>query len=58
MERLQELLSMVYTDLLLLKTGTWQPDDDSCNACISNIEEIASEVDVELIDLREDVTDS
>ncbi len=52
MEDLKELLSGIYTDILMLQDGTWQPDDDSCNATIDAIESIASILNVEITDTR------
>lgn len=53
---LEELLSGVYTDILMLQDGTWQPDEHSCQATIEAIEKIANELNLELKDTRDGKT--
>ncbi len=49
-ERIAAALSHVYTDLKLLRDGLWEPDCDSCEATIENIEAAAKELGIELRD--------
>lgn len=51
-EKLQALLNHIYTDILMLKEGSWQPDESSCEDSIEVIEQIASELDIEITDTR------
>jgi hypothetical protein len=50
---MKEILSRNYTDLLMLEDESWQPDNDSINASISNIQEIESIFEIDLKDTRE-----
>ena len=52
--KIQILLDSIYTDLLMLRDGDWQPDEDSCEASINIIKELAKELKIKLKDLRED----
>ena len=52
MREIEELLSGIYTDILMLQDGTWQPDDDSCNATIDAIERLSTLLNAEIKDTR------
>lgn len=51
-EKLQALLNHIYTDMLMLRDGEWQPDTDSCESSIEVIEQIATELNIEITDTR------
>lgn len=51
-EEIKRLLNHIYTDMLMLKEGNWQPDEESCDYTIDTIEELAKEIGVELKDTR------
>lgn len=52
-EELKSLLSDIYTDILMLKEEIWEPDEDSCNSTIDNIERIAQLLNLEIKDTRD-----
>ena len=54
-EEIQKLLNSIYTDLLMLRDGDWQPDEDSCEASINTVKELASELRYELTDIRDEI---
>jgi hypothetical protein len=33
-------LNLVLEDIQMLRDGTWEPDEDTCNACIDNITDV------------------
>lgn len=49
---MKEILSRNYTDLLMLEDKSWQPDEHSINASISNIQEIEDIFEIDLEDTR------
>lgn len=49
---IEERLSHIYTDMLMLESGEWKPDEGSCQATIINIEELAEELKINIEDLR------
>lgn len=52
MEEVESLLSSIYTDMLMLIDGTWEPDNNSCQATIENIEKLSEKLGVNLKDFR------
>lgn len=52
-EKVKAALSAVYTDMLMLKDGSWMPDDDSIGATIDNLELISDELNIEITDTRD-----
>lgn len=52
-EELTHRLSMVYTDMLMLKDGSWEPDGSSINATLGNLEVIAALLGVTVEDNRD-----
>lgn len=49
---MKEILSRNYTDLLMLEDESWQPDTNSINASIANIQEIEDVFEIDLEDTR------
>lgn len=49
-----EALNHVYTDLLMLASGEWEPDDDSIDSSLSLLREGAAALGVKLVDTRVD----
>jgi len=43
-QKVQQLLNHLYTDLNLLRDGDWEPDYHSTQDSIDNLEEVASEL--------------
>jgi len=54
MEEVQDLLSELYTDMLMLKDGSWQPDKHTCDASIDAIETIALKLNLTVSDNRDE----
>lgn len=50
---IEDSLSCIYTDMMLLKEDIWQPDEHSVQDTIEQIEFVASELDLTIIDNRE-----
>lgn len=50
---LQQALVALYTDLCMLQDGSWEPDCDSVDASIGNVEKVAQILGVEVYDDRE-----
>lgn len=50
---LKETLDNNYTDLLMLEDESWQPDEDSINSSIANIQHIEDIFDIDLEDTRD-----
>ena len=50
---IQEYLSCVYTDILMLKEGVWVPDSHTCDASIGMLENVANKLEINLFDTRE-----
>lgn len=48
-----DLINHVYTDLLMLQDGTWQPDEKSVEDSINTVEKLAEELKLNLKDTRE-----
>lgn len=53
-ELIEKCLSLIYTDMLMLKDGEWIPDEHSAEATIDNIEILAQELKIPLKDLRDE----
>lgn len=49
----QELVDGLYTDLQMLKDGSWEPDAHSCDDSLECVEEIARRLNVTPKDNRE-----
>lgn len=47
-KELQSPLQDIYSDIQLLKSGDWVPDDYSCEASLGSIRRIAESLDIEL----------
>tara|TARA_R100000544_G_scaffold33992_1_gene20640 strand:- start:6139 stop:6429 length:291 start_codon:yes stop_codon:yes gene_type:complete len=54
-KKILEKLDLVLEDLKMLKAGTWKPDDESCDASISNIEDVISELTISFRPLESDI---
>ena len=40
-------LNLVMEDLIMLRDGAWEPDEDSCNATIQNVQDIINIIEYE-----------
>lgn len=47
-KELQNPLQDIYSDIQLLKSGDWIPDDDSCEASLGSVRKIAELLNIEL----------
>ena len=54
MDEAEKLLSALYTDILMLADGSWQPDKKSISATIDTIETLALELNLTITDNREE----
>ena len=52
-DSVKDYLNGVYTDFLMLKDETWEPDSKSISASIYAIEKIAEELEINLTDTRD-----
>ena len=50
----QRNLNYLFTDLSMLMDGDWMPDWDSVSSSLDSIQRIAAQLDIELMDLREE----
>ena len=39
-DQVLEKLNLIMEDLIMLRDGAWEPDEDSCNASIQNVEDV------------------
>lgn len=54
LEQIQVYLNCIYTDILMLQDGSWEPDDDSIECSMEMIQGIASELLLGLEDTRDE----
>ena len=53
---IKEMLNHLYTDLLMLKDGSWVQDEHNCNESIDMVKSLAAKLNVDLHDTREPKT--
>jgi hypothetical protein len=42
-----EKLNLIMEDLIMLRDGSWEPDEKSCNASIQNVQDVINIVENE-----------
>jgi hypothetical protein len=52
-DKLQEAFSALYTDLLMLQDGDWEPDFQSVDASLDILANIADYFDIPMVDNRD-----
>lgn len=51
-KEIEDKLSHVYTDILMLKDGTWHPDEGSCMSTLEMLKDVAEILEIRVIDTR------
>lgn len=45
--KILDKLNLVMEDLIMLRDGDWEPDEDSCNASIQNVQDVINIIENE-----------